>query len=51
MLEVRKAKGLATQWKSGEEVFLWSMEDENIEGQLSFDYENGLISENLIDNY
>lgn len=51
MLEARKAKGLPTQWKSGEEVFLWSMEDDNIEGQLSFDYENGLISENLIDNY
>ena len=51
MLEVRKAKGKDTQWKTGEEVFLWWIEDDNIEGQLSFDYENGLISENLIDNY
>lgn len=51
MLEVRKAKGKDTQWKTGEEVFLWWIEDDNIEGQLSFDYENETISENLIDNY
>ena len=51
MLEVRKSRGKDTQWKTGEEVFLWWMEDDNIEGQLSFDYENERISENLIDNY
>ncbi len=51
MLEVRKSKGKDTQWKTGEEVFLWWMEDDNIEGQLSFDYENESISERLIDNY
>lgn len=51
MIEVRKAKGKDTQWKSGEEVFLWWIEDDNIEGQLSFDYENEVISDRLIDNY
>lgn len=51
MIEARKAKGLDTKWKTGEEVFLWWIEDDNIEGQLSFDYENEAISENLIDNY
>ncbi len=51
MLEVRKQRGKDTQWKKGEEVFLWWMEDDNIEGQLSFDYENESISERLIDNY
>lgn len=39
MLEVRKQRGMETQWKSGEEVFLWWMEDENISGQLSFDFD------------
>ena len=39
MLEVRKQRGMETQWKSGEEVFLWWMEDENISGQLSFNFE------------
>lgn len=51
MLEVRKQRGKDTQWKTGEEVFLWWIEDDNIEGQLSFDYENESISERLIDNY
>jgi phosphoadenosine phosphosulfate reductase len=37
MLEVRKAKGKDTKWKSGEEVFLWWMEDENIIGQMTLD--------------
>lgn len=37
MLDVRKFKGLDTQWKSGEEVFWWWMEDENVFGQLSFE--------------
>lgn len=39
MLEVRKQRGIDTKWKSGEEVFLWWMEDENISGQLSFDFD------------
>ena len=37
MLEVRKARGKDTRWKSGEEVFLWWMEDENIPGQMTLD--------------
>ena len=36
MLEVRKEKGLETKWKTGEEVFLWWIEDDNIPGQMSF---------------
>jgi phosphoadenosine phosphosulfate reductase len=51
MLEVRKSKKLPTQFKSGEDVFLWWMEDDNIEGQLSFDYENERITSKLIENY
>ena len=39
MLEVRKQRGIDTKWKSGEEVFLWWMEDKNISGQLSFDFD------------
>lgn len=34
MIEQRKLKGLESQWKNGNEVFLWWMEDENIEGQM-----------------
>lgn len=37
MLEVRKARGLDTDWKTGEEVFIWWMEDKNIPGQMSFE--------------
>lgn len=37
MLEVRKARGKDTRWKTGEEVFLWWMEDENIPGQMTLD--------------
>lgn len=37
MLEVRKARGKDTWWKSGEEVFLWWMEDENIPGQMTLE--------------
>ena len=44
MLEVRKQKGLDTdkRWKTGEDVFLWWMEDKNIPGQMSLsDYMEG----------
>lgn len=34
MIEQRKLKGLESQWKNGNEVFSWWMEDENIEGQM-----------------
>ena len=35
MLEVRKQRGLSQDWKNGEEVFLWWMEDKNVPGQIS----------------
>lgn len=40
MLQLRKAKGKDDskgRWLSGEEVFLWWMEDENIPGQMTLD--------------
>lgn len=37
MLEVRTQRGLTNKWKSGEEVFLWWMEDKNIPGQISME--------------
>lgn len=37
MLEVRKAKGFDTKWKSGQEVFEWSMEYDDMQGQLTLD--------------
>lgn len=44
MLEVRKAKNLPTQWESGEEVFLWWIEDKNVAGQREFKVaENGQL--------
>lgn len=37
MLEERKSRGKKSKWKTGEEVFLWWMEDENIPGQMSIE--------------
>ena len=37
MLQVRSDRNLPSKWKSGEEVFLWWMEDETIPGQMSID--------------
>lgn len=37
MLEVRKTRKKETKWKSGYDVFLWWMEDDNIEGQISIE--------------
>lgn len=37
MLKVRAQRGLGGKWKTGEDVFLWWMEDENIPGQLSME--------------
>ena len=34
MLEVRKEKGLETQWETGEDVFRWWMNDNNLDGQM-----------------
>ena len=50
MIEVRKAKGMRCDWETGEEVFLWWVEDKNVKGQLMFD-DNFNITDKLIDNY
>lgn len=34
MLDVRKEKGLETQWKTGEDVFRRWMNDDNLDGQM-----------------
>ena len=34
MLDAIHASGKPTKWKNAEEVFLWWMEDENVEGQM-----------------
>lgn len=39
MILLRKSKGLETGWKNGEEVFYWWMEDKNVEGQYSMEFE------------
>lgn len=41
MIQERKRKGLKCEWKNGYEVFLWWMEDKNISGQYSLDF-NGI---------
>ncbi|MGE9892126.1 phosphoadenosine phosphosulfate reductase family protein [Lachnospiraceae bacterium SGI.240] len=42
MVKERKSRGLPCQWKNGNDVFLWRMEDENIEGQMDiFDFIGG----------
>nr|DAH31894.1 MAG TPA: phosphoadenosine-phosphosulfate reductase [Caudoviricetes sp.] len=37
MLEAIRAEGKPTKWKSGYDVFLWWMEDQNVEGQISLE--------------
>lgn len=37
MLEERDKRGKENRWKSGEEVFFWWMEDDNIPGQMSIE--------------
>lgn len=39
MLEALKADGKKPRWKTGYDVFLWWMEDENINGQYGMDFE------------
>ena len=34
MLDTRKEKGLETQWETGEDVFRWWMNDDNLDGQM-----------------
>lgn len=36
MLDVIHSTGRSTKWKNGMDVFLWWMEDDNVEGQMSF---------------
>lgn len=35
MLQERERRGKENSWKTGEEVFLWWMEDDNVPGQMS----------------
>lgn len=37
MLDAIHAGGKATRWKNGYDVFLWWMEDQNVEGQISLE--------------
>lgn len=37
MLKERKRRGKECKWTTGEEVFFWWMEDENIPGQMSIE--------------
>ena len=37
MLDVRREKGLTTQWKTGQDVFNWWMEYDVLPGQISMD--------------
>ena len=37
MLEAIHAEEKPTKWKSGYDVFLWWMEDQNVEGQISLE--------------
>lgn len=34
MLDVRKEKGIETQWETVEDVFRWWMDDDNLDGQM-----------------
>ena len=41
MLDAVHSVGITTKWKTAEDVFLWWMEDEQIEGQMSLaDFED-----------
>lgn len=42
MLEAINEAGKPTKWKSGHDVFLWWMEDENVEGQMDL-FEDGFV--------
>lgn len=39
MLEELKATGKKPKWKTGTDVFLWWMEDRNVDGQYSMDFD------------
>lgn len=46
MLHAINDAGTETRWKTGEEVFLWWMEDQNISGQMSFENDFSEIFQN-----
>lgn len=37
MLDKMRASGGNPKWKTGEDVFRWWMEDDNVAGQMSFE--------------
>lgn len=44
MLITLKSKGAVPKWKSGYDVFLWWMEDKNVEGQMDL-FEDGFVQQ------
>ena len=44
MLEAIHAAGLQTKWKTGYDVFLWWMEDDNVEGQMDL-FADGFVQQ------
>lgn len=44
MLEALHTSGIKTEWKTGYDVFLWWMEDKNIEGQMDL-FTDGFIDQ------
>lgn len=44
MLEQRKQQGLSGEWKTGQDVFFWWMEDKNIDGQLGMEFDGADLS-------
>lgn len=45
MIERRKNKGLKTKWENGLKCFKWWMEDENVDGQYSFDMDGNITED------
>ena len=45
MIEERKRRGLKTLWETGLKCFKWWMEDENIDGQYSFDMDGNVTED------
>ena len=46
MIRERESRGLATKWKTGEDVFVWWIEETTMSGQLWFD-EDGELHEGI----
>lgn len=45
MIARRRQKGLQTRWENGLKCFKWWMEDENVDGQLSFAWDGSIIED------